>query len=81
MELIHVEKNQTGPDGEFRFWKCQMTRMNSLVQELSRPDIKNVISVLEQAKSNIIPVGFGAEVEFDVSLPLAMKYNYTALPF
>lgn len=55
--------------------------MNSLVQELSRPDIKNVISVLEQAKSNIIPVGFGAEVEFDVSLPLAMKYNYTALPF
>ncbi|EUB62286.1 Dynein heavy chain 5, axonemal [Echinococcus granulosus] len=55
VELIHVEINQTGPDGEFRFWKCQMTRMNSLVQELSRPDIKNVISVLEQAKSTIIP--------------------------
>ncbi len=33
-----------------------MTRMNSLVQELSRQDIKNVIEVLEQAKSNIIPV-------------------------
>lgn len=33
--------------------------MNSLVQELARPDIKNVVAVLEQAKSNIIPVGCG----------------------
>ena len=56
VQLIHVEIVQTGPDAEFRFWKCQMTRMNSLVQELNRPDIKNVISVLEQANSSIIPV-------------------------
>lgn len=58
MDLLHVEVVQTGPYSEFSFWKCQMTRINSLVQELNRQDIKNVIAVLDEAKSNIMPVSF-----------------------
>ncbi|BHF75291.1 Dynein heavy chain 5, axonemal [Sparganum proliferum] len=55
VELIRVEREQTGPHGEFKFWKCQMTRMNSLVEELARPDIINVLAILSMVQSNVTP--------------------------
>lgn len=57
-ELLQVQMVNTGPESEFQFWKRQMTRINSLVEELNRQDIKKVITVLEQANSNIIPVSY-----------------------
>ncbi|TPP56023.1 Dynein heavy chain 5 axonemal [Fasciola gigantica] len=51
VELLRVEREQNGPHGEFDFWKCRMTRMNSLVSELRRQDIQNVIVALRSARS------------------------------
>ncbi|KAF5402393.1 hypothetical protein PHET_04094 [Paragonimus heterotremus] len=51
VELLRVEREQNGPHGEFDFWKCRMTRMNSLVSELRRVDIQNVILALQSVRS------------------------------
>ncbi|KER25686.1 hypothetical protein T265_14170, partial [Opisthorchis viverrini] len=51
VELLRVEREQNGPHGEFDFWKGRMTRMNSLVSELRRTDIQNVIVALQSVHS------------------------------
>ncbi|KAF6770113.1 hypothetical protein AHF37_11335 [Paragonimus kellicotti] len=56
IELLRVEREQNGPHGEFDFWKCRMTRMNSLVSELRRTDIQNVILALQSVRSKAMEV-------------------------
>ncbi|VDN95862.1 unnamed protein product [Rodentolepis nana] len=46
-ELLHVQTANTGPESEFNFWKRQMTRINSLVEELNRPDIRKAWKELD----------------------------------
>ncbi|CAH8436226.1 unnamed protein product [Dicrocoelium dendriticum] len=54
VELLRVEREQNGPHGEFDFWKCRMTRMNSLATELRRQDIQKVLSCLQSARSKVM---------------------------
>ncbi|KAA3679634.1 dynein heavy chain, axonemal [Paragonimus westermani] len=54
VEMLRVEREQNGPHEEFDFWKCRMTRMNSLVRELRRTDIQNVILALQSVRSKAI---------------------------
>ncbi|CAH8868079.1 unnamed protein product [Trichobilharzia szidati] len=54
VELLRVEREHNGPHGEFDFWKCRMTRMNSLVSQLRRTDISNVLAALKHARSKAL---------------------------
>ncbi|VEL38071.1 unnamed protein product [Protopolystoma xenopodis] len=53
VELLRVERENTGPYGEFNFWKCRMVHMNSLVLGLKRPDIQTLISALKNSRSHV----------------------------
>ncbi|KAA0188692.1 Dynein heavy chain [Fasciolopsis buskii] len=69
VELLRVEREHNGPHGEFDFWKCRMTRMNSLVSELRRQDIQNVIAALQSAKSKAM------EKWIDLDKKVTKAYN------
>lgn len=66
IELLRVEREQNGPHGEFDFWKCRMTRMNSLVAEVQRPDIQSVIFALQHARSKAMEVSTAVDNSSDL---------------
>ncbi|KAG5442523.1 Dynein heavy chain 5, axonemal [Clonorchis sinensis] len=67
VNLVREELDTDGPHTEIHFWKCRMTRLNSLIDQLKRPDVANVSKILKLAQSKTLEAWSDLEKQIQVA--------------